>query len=265
MARSASSAVDKALDLVEAVSRADRPLRLSEVADAVGLHRPTAYRVLADLVRRGWVLRTGDHYLPGAAALRLSRTAAARSLATLSRPALEELAARTGMMANLQVLEHDRSRVIDVVRPARLEMISLLGDQALPVHRFAGPLALVAALEPAARGPYLRPAEADGHPMTGPDGLLADLERVARTGFAVERGRNEALVASVSRAVVPEPGRPLCALTVVGPDAEFGEDALVELRAALAAATDAVATALGVPAAPDDEPTTTDTPVPEGD
>ncbi|MEU1089305.1 IclR family transcriptional regulator [Streptomyces sp. NPDC005576] len=248
MPKSSSSAVDKALDLVEAVSRSERPLRLSEIADEVGLHRPTAYRVLADLVRRGWVLRSGDHYLPGAVALRLSRTAATNSLLTLARPVLEALAARTGMMVNLQVLEHDRSRVLDAVRPSRLEMISLLTDQTLPVHRFAGPLALVAALAPGAREPYLRPAQDDGHPMDGPLGLLADLARVERTGFAVERGRNEALVASVGRAVLAGPGRPLCALTVVGPDAEFDEPSLGTLCEALRDATAAVAELLGVDA-----------------
>ncbi|MGW0858777.1 IclR family transcriptional regulator [Streptomyces sp. NPDC002690] len=254
MPKSASSAVDKALDLVEAVSRSERPLRLSEIADEVGLHRPTAYRVLADLVRRGWVLRSGDHYLPGAAALRLSRTAAANSLVTLARPILEALADRTGMMVNLQVLEHDRSRVLDAVRPARLEMISLLTDRTLPVHRFAGPLALVAALPPAARAPYLRPAAEAGHPLQGPEGLLGDLATVERTGFAVERGRNEALVASVGRAVLAGPGRPLCALTVVGPDAEFDEPTLGALCEALRNATAAVAELLGVDAGTAGEP-----------
>ncbi|WEH38679.1 IclR family transcriptional regulator [Streptomyces sp. NBC_01218] len=260
MPKSSSSAVDKALDLVEAVSRSDRPLRLSELADAVGLHRPTAYRVLVDLVRRGWVLRSGDHYLPGAAALRLSRTAASHSLVTTARPVLGELAARTGMMVNLQVLEHDRSRVLDAVRPDRLEMISLLTDETLPVHRFAGPLALVAALPPEARAPYLRPAQEAGHPMAGPEGLLADLARVERTGFAVERGRNEALVASVGRAVLAGPGQPLCALTVVGPAAEFDEPSLTALCAALRDAAAAVADLLGVEdgtAPPADEPTGT--------
>src|SRR5690348_16589684 len=103
MPRSATSAVDKALDLVEAVARADRPLRLTEIADAVDMHRATAYRVLADLVRRGWILRTGDHYLPGAAVLALSRAATQNSLVVLCRPVLEELSERTGMMVNLQV------------------------------------------------------------------------------------------------------------------------------------------------------------------
>lgn len=249
MPRSASSAVDKALDLIEAVARADRPLRLGELAQAVGLHRATAYRVLVDLVARGWVQRAGEHYLPGAVALQVSRAAATRSLAALCRPILEGLAERTGMMVNLQVLEADRSRVIDVVRPPRLEMISDLRDEALPVHRFAGPLALVAQLDEQARAPYLAVAQAAGHPLDGSGGLLADLARVRDTGFAVEHGRNDKVIGSMSRAVVAPGGAPLCAVTLVGPDAEFAGPRLSELARALADATTALAATLTLPAA----------------
>ncbi|MEV4411685.1 helix-turn-helix domain-containing protein [Catellatospora sp. NPDC049609] len=248
MPRSASTAVDKALDLIEAVARADRPQRLGELAQAVGLHRATAYRVLLDLVRRGWVQRAGEHYLPGAAALQVSRAAATRSLGALCRPVLERLAADTGLMVNLQVLEADRSRVIDVVRPARLAMISDLLGEALPVHRFAGALALVAQLPDGARAPYLAVAEAAGHPLGE---LRADLDRVRDTGFAVERGRNDKVVASVSRAVTTVKGTPLCAVTLVGPDTEFGRQRLPELEKHLAAATAHLAGVLAELAAPD--------------
>jgi DNA-binding IclR family transcriptional regulator len=246
--RSASSAVDKALDLIEAVARADRPLRLGELAQAVGLHRATAYRVLLDLVARGWVQRAGEHYLPGAVALQVSRAAASRSLAALCRPVLEDLAERTAMMVNLQVLEADRSRVIDVVRPPRLEMISDLRDEALPVHRFAGPLALVAQLDERARAPYLAVAQAAGHPL---DGLLADLARVRDTGLALEHGRNDKVIGSMSRAVIAPGGTPLCAVTLVGPDAEFAEPRLSALAQALADATTTLAATLTAPAATD--------------
>jgi DNA-binding IclR family transcriptional regulator len=204
--------------------------------------------VLQDLVRRGWVLRLGDHYLPGTAILRLSGAAAVNSLTGVARPVLEALAAETGMMVNLQVPAEDRARVVDVVRPDRLAMISDLRDELLPVHRFAGPLALVAALDPEARVPYLRPAEADGHPLTGPDGLLADLDRTALTGFAVQRGRNQQLIASVSRAVTTAGTTggttPVCALTVVGPVAEFDGEGLTTLEDRLRAAVDRLGGAL---------------------
>jgi DNA-binding IclR family transcriptional regulator len=236
--RPPSSAVDKALDLVEVIARSDRPLRLSELSAEVDMHRATVYRVPVDLVRRGWILRAGDHYLPGTVVLQLSQVAARNSLVALCAPVMTGLAERTDMMVNLQVLEADRSRVVDVVRPARLEMISHLRDELLPVQRFAGPLALVAALGEDARAPYLRVAEDAGYPMTGEDGLLADIERAAESGYAMERGRNEKLIASISRAVLSAKGAPICALTVVGLDADFEEPHLGELRAELRAATD---------------------------
>jgi DNA-binding IclR family transcriptional regulator len=242
--------VDKALDLVEAVARAPRPPRLTDLAEEVGLHRATAYRVLVDLVRRGWVLRAGDRYLPGTAVLRLSSSAARNSLGALARPVLEALSEDTDTMVNLQVPEADRSRVIDAVRPDRLAMISRLTGEALPVHRFAGPLSLVAALAPADRLPYLRAAEESGHPLTGPDGLLADIERTERSGFAVEYGRNEQPVASLARAVVTREGTPVCALTLVGLGAEFDEARLPVLRERLRAATDELARILSGPGTP---------------
>jgi DNA-binding IclR family transcriptional regulator len=201
------------------------------------LHRATAYRVLVDLVRRGWVLRVGDHYLPGTVVLQLSRAAATNSLVAVARPVLEALSDRTGMMVNLQVLESDQSRVIDVVRPQRLEMITHLREALLPVHKFAGPLVLVATLGTEARRPYIRLAQEAGYPLDGSDGLLADIERAEHTGYALERGRNEKLIASVSRAVTVAKGPPICALTIVGPDAEFEEPRLSEMKAHLTTAT----------------------------
>jgi DNA-binding IclR family transcriptional regulator len=234
---SASSAVDKALDLVEAVADSPVPLRLSEAAARAGLHRATAYRVLAGLVERGWVTRVGDRYLPGTVLVRVAREAPGRSLGALGVSVLEELAAGTGMMANLQVLTADRSRVVEVVRPERLSMISDLRGQLLPVHRFAGPAALVAVLDAAGRAPYLARAEADGAVLDGPGGLVAVLDGAAASGFAVQRGLAERLIGSLGRAVVLEPGTaPVCALTLVGPVDEFDDARLPGLQAALAGA-----------------------------
>ena len=216
MPGSASSAVDKALDLLEAIADSDRPQRLSELAARVGLHRATAHRVLVDLVARGWVLRAGDHYLPGPAQLRLSDAAARNSLATLCRPVMESLSAETGLMVNLQVLEAAGTRVVEVVQPERLLMIAHLRDQVLTLDRFAGPVALVAMLDDEAREPYLRAAG-------GTDALREELRRTAADGFALERGRHQPLIASLSRAVLSHRGMPVCALTLVGLESDFDD------------------------------------------
>ncbi|GAB2865779.1 hypothetical protein GCM10022221_77650 [Actinocorallia aurea] len=242
MPRSANSAVDKALDVIEITASAGRPLRLSEIAEAAGLHRATAHRVLADLVGRGWILRAGDAYLPGAGILRLARTPVGASLTALARPVVEHLAARTGLMVNLQVPQADTSLVLDAFRPARLHMITDLVGEALPAHKFAGPLALVAALPADARAPYLRAAEADGG-LGLSDEFRAALAEAERTGFAVEHGRADRMVASAARAVLVD-GRPVCALTLVGPGGEFTPEALPTLLAALAEAAATLAAAL---------------------
>lgn len=251
MPASASSAVDKALDLVEAVADAPRPPRLSELADRVGLHRATAYRVLTGLVERGWVTKVGETYLPGPAVLRLSRSAGgAASLASLARPVLEDLVRETGLMVNLQVLEADRSRVVDVVRPPRLEMISDLRDELLAAHRFAGPLALVAALGPQEREPYLRPAREEAVPGSL-ESLGAALELAAAEGFAVRRGSTQRLVASAGCVVRTEPGGPaVCALTLVGPIAEFDDAHLPGLERALREAAERLGAELARATAP---------------
>jgi DNA-binding IclR family transcriptional regulator len=230
VAGSATSAVDKALDLLEAIADSDRPQRLSELAARVGMHRATAHRVLVDLVARGWVLRAGDHYLPGAAQLRVSDGAARNSLATLCRPAMEALSEETDLMVNLQVLEGHGTRVVEVVQPARLLMIAHLRDETLSLDRFAGPVALVAMLDEDARAPYLRASQDE-------DALRAELVRTAADGFALERGRHQQLIASLSRAVLSLRGTPVCALTLVGLEPDFDTDRLPALRDALQRAT----------------------------
>jgi IclR family acetate operon transcriptional repressor len=238
MARSASSAIDKALDLIEAVARSEQPRRLVDLADEVGMHRATAYRVLVDLVRRGWVLRYGDRYMPGTVVLQLSRAAASSSLVTLSHPVLADLARRTDMMTNLQVLEPDGSRILDVVRPPRYALLAELTGELLPVERFAGPLALIAALDDVRAEHYFTLAAAAGYPLDGPEGLHADIAAARQNGYAVVRRRSQDVIASVSQVVQARAGLPLCAVAVVGLDSEFDDDALARVVAELA---DAVA------------------------
>ncbi|WP_228000161.1 IclR family transcriptional regulator [Nocardia australiensis] len=230
------SAVDKALDIVEAVATADGPLRLIDLANLVGLHRATAYKVVLDLVRRGWVLRDGDHYLPGTALLHLSFAAGVNALLVLSRPVLQSLADRTSMMVNLQILTIDRARIIDVVRPPRLQSIVDRHGQLLRVDESAGALALVAALDDIAATPYLRMAETSSRESEHGTELRRRIEAARKAGFAEQRG-SATVIADVGRAVLAPGGRPTCALTVVSLASEFDEVTMSKVEAELMTAT----------------------------
>lgn len=240
MTASPQSAVDKALDLLEAIARAKNPLKLSELAEEVGMLRPTAHRVLAELIGRGWVFRHNGRYLPGAAVLQLSHEAASQSLAALCEPILLSLSASTDMMTNLQVLEKNGSRIIAAERPERLKMITRMVGDLIPPHRFAGALALTAALDDVSLRPYLGFVEQTGYPLDGETGFVADIAATRASGFAVIRQRSQDILGSVSRAVVSRQGSPLCAITVIGYNTDFDEPTLARVKDQLTEATNEV-------------------------
>ena len=110
-------------------------------------------------------------------------------------------------------------------------MIAHLRDQVLHLDRFAGPVALVAMLDEEAREPYVLAAAG------GTGALREELRRTAADGFALERGRHQPLIASLSRAVLSHRGLPVCALTLVGLESDLDDARLPALRDALARAT----------------------------
>ena len=50
--------IDRALDIIEAVAEAGRPMGLTEIANQVGLHKSTAYRIIETLFQRGYLAKT---------------------------------------------------------------------------------------------------------------------------------------------------------------------------------------------------------------
>jgi len=218
-------AVAKALDLLDALADAERPIRLSELAARVDLHRATAHRTLAELLERGFVSR--DHqerYVLGPALLRLGQPSkAAASVAALARPHLERLAAATDLMTNVQVLEPGGTRVLDTVRPERYRRILDFKGELLPARDAAGGRVLLAHLDADERRLHLA-SELRGDPRSGdgdaPAALLDELEReldrIRESGLAHAVGRIDDIIAAVAAALFTAPGRPLCAIAVVG-------------------------------------------------
>ena len=52
--------IDRALDIIEAVAEAGRPMGLTEIANQVGLHKSTAYRIIETLFKRGYLAKTDE-------------------------------------------------------------------------------------------------------------------------------------------------------------------------------------------------------------
>lgn len=215
--------VDRALDILEVLSRAGSPLGVTDVATATGLPPGTVHRLLRSLQTRGYVRHDGDRkYSLGAAVFRLG-DAARRSMASRARPHLEQLVAMTGETANLAVLEGDSVvYVAQAPSPHMLRMFAEVGRRVLP-HSTAVGKAMLAHEPPEMVTALLRrtglPKRTE-RTITTVEAFLDELARVRQRGFAVDDGEEDPSIRCMAVPVIA--GRDvIAALSVSGPAERF--------------------------------------------
>jgi len=119
--------------------------RISDIAPALGLPLPTAYRLVMTLASEGFLdhLPNGD-YRPGVRVLTLGSAALhSLDLVEIARPRLEGLAASTGETVNLCVLAGDQVLYLVRLRNSDLVTANIQVGSTLPaVHTSIGKLLL---------------------------------------------------------------------------------------------------------------------------
>ena len=235
--RSAGSvqSVDRAMDLLEVLARAEAPMGVGEVAERTGLAQATAHRLLRSLQQRGYVRHDASRkYSVGPAALRLG-DAAQRSLARSARPYLQQLVDLSGETANLAVLEgSDVVYVAQVSSPHTLRMFAEVGRH-VPPHSTAVGKVLLAQL-PAGR--VLALVERSGlagrtpHTITSLAGFGTELERVRAQGWAADEEEQEVGVRCVA-VPVGNGDSSVAAISLSGPAERFEGGRAVGLVAAM--------------------------------
>ncbi len=194
--------LDRAVDVLDAVEVGARSF--TAIADATGLTKPTAHRMITALQAHGFLMHVGGvGYALGPRLLTLASTALRElPLRQLARPSLEQLARTTGESAQLYVRHGDRRICVDAVESENeLRTIVQVGAS-LPLGRgSAGKVFL-------AWGP---PSDEDV------DDILQSIATTRRRGWADSYGEREAGVASVSAPIFGPHDHLLAAISVSGP------------------------------------------------
>lgn len=112
-----SKAIDLALDVMESLGRRGGPTRLTELADELGQPKATVYRVLAALLRRGYVGQLPDErYRLDVRCLELGALASeGLDLRDVARPDLEALNQLTSENVHLALYAAGDVVYVDVV------------------------------------------------------------------------------------------------------------------------------------------------------
>ncbi|MDQ3663716.1 MAG: IclR family transcriptional regulator, partial [Actinomycetota bacterium] len=131
--------VDRAVSVLEILAHAG-DAGVTEIAGELGVHKSTAFRLVAALERRGLVEQDGDRgkYRLGVGILRLAGATTARlDLVQESRALLRALAAQTGETVNLTVQSEGAALYVDqVAGSSALQSHNWVG-QRIPLHATA--------------------------------------------------------------------------------------------------------------------------------
>ncbi len=237
--RRSVQSVDRALDLLEALSAADNEVAITSLATRTNLHVSTVHRLLATLLRRGYVRQNPDtsRYYAGA---KLATLGDGRSrlgeLRLRARPILRAITEATRETANLVVIDDVTAVYIETVpSPQVVRLFTAVGNR-VPLHATGAGKALLAAL-PASRREALidrvelRPYTA--RTIVERPALRRALEEIKQRGYAIDDEEYDEGVRCVAVIVGPA-AAPVGALSISAPSNRLSRQRCAELAPLLA-------------------------------
>ncbi|WP_351234301.1 IclR family transcriptional regulator [Streptomyces sp. NPDC002133] len=246
---SAVQSVDRAVSVLESLARHGEA-GVTEIADELGVHRSTAFRLLGVLENRGLVAQAKDRgkYYLGAGVLRLAGAAAVRlDISQQGVPLCRELADELGETVNIAVL--DGSAAVNIAQArghASVTTYNWLGRRT-PLHATSSGKVLLAHGPATVRDEVLTGGleRFTERTVTSPQALRKQLAATTERGFATAVEELEIGLNAVAAPVRGHDGAVLGALSTSGPAYRLGEDRLPGLADRTAAAARELSRRLG--------------------
>jgi DNA-binding IclR family transcriptional regulator len=212
--------VDRAVSILEILARSG-DVGVTELSKELGVHKSTAFRLVAALERRDLVEQNigRGKYRLGPGILRLAGASASRlDLVQESRASSRALAQRTGETANLAVLSDGAALYMDqVAGSSALQSHNWVG-QRIPLHATSNGKVLLSGLDPAevVRQLPALPAYTE-RTITSREALHRELDGVRERGYAVAVDELEIGLTAVAAPVRDVQGEILASMSVSGP------------------------------------------------
>ena len=245
----AVQSVDRALSVLEILA-AQGEAGVTEVAAELGVHKSTAFRLVAVLESRGFVEQLADRgkYRLGFGLVRLAGAVAAQlDIAQEGRPICEALAAEVEETVNIAILDSDRAVNVSQVRgPAALSTHNWVG-QATPLHATSsGKVLLAHAPEAVRKGALSRELQRfTPATITDPEVLRQHLEQVVEQGWGATVEEYEVGLSAVAAPVLGADGAVIAALSVSGPSFRMESESFPRLARRVIECADELSRRLG--------------------
>lgn len=232
--------LERAFGLLEAISASpEHGCTVAEAAEACGLNRATAWRLLATLEHSDYVQKDSfsNRYTIGFAINRLAGTAGVERLIDRCHPILTRLTEETGETASLAVPQELGLTYVDEVVPESVMTVRWIGRR-VSLHATSAGKAMLAWMpdkdvEAVLTSPL--PGHTDAT-HTERRELQEELTAIRSSGYSKAAGELEHGVHGVSAAIRDPKRAPLGVISIWGPKERISEDRFPELGALVGAA-----------------------------
>lgn len=231
-------AVERAMQILSAFGRDHGELGVSEIAQATGLHKATAHRIIMTLFSNGFLERATD-----GEKFRLGLRVAELGLGALrgldfrqaAYPYMQQLVERFQETCTLSMFDRGRVLYVEVVHCERSLAIAARVGRHLPAHCTASGKVLLAFLPPEVVEPVLRAplAAYTDKTITSPDLLRQELAAVRQRGYALADEEFEVGVWAISAPIRDMDGHLMAAISIPFPTNRLRQERIPEIAQAL--------------------------------
>src|SRR3954447_16187095 len=240
--------VDRALTILEMLAR-EGEAGVTEIAADLGVHKSTAFRLLATLEAHRLVEQDGDRgrYRLGVGNLRLAGATTARlDLVTEARPGCRPLAADTGETVNITVRSETSALYLDQVAGSSAVQSHNWVGQHIPLHATSNGKVLLSELTDAElKGAVRALPRVTDRTVTSRAKLKAELAEVREAGYAVAVDELEIGLTAAAAPIRSAHGDVIASMSISGPTFRLTEEKLETAIPMLVAAATEVSHRLG--------------------
>jgi DNA-binding IclR family transcriptional regulator len=240
--------VDRALTILERLARSGEA-GVTEIASELGVHKSTAFRLVATLEAHRLVEQTEDRgkYRLGVGLLRLAGATTARlDLVQEARPVCRQLAADTGETVNIAVLSESSALYLDqVAGSSALQPHNWVG-QHIPLHATSNGKVLLSGLSRQECDAVLSKLSSyTPTTITTKSKLRAELDQVREQGYALAVDELEVGLTAAAAPVRNVHGDVVASMSVSGPTFRISGERVEEVIGKVVEAAEEVSHRLG--------------------
>ena len=245
-----TQSIQRAVAMLEAFTDERPSWNVSDLAEAVGLNRTTAYRLLTALESAEYVVRdpvTDDYRLGSGLIVLGARAARANSIRAIALRELEALALETGETATLEILSDRHMVIIEEILGEYVTSGSQHIGSRWPAYATSTGKAILAQMMPDELDAVLpKPLlPLTKRTIISPDLLYEHLAEIRRRGYAVSAEELEMGYLAVGAVVLGSSGRPVAAISLGGTLTRMTDERVPEIGEQVRAAAERISHRLG--------------------